>query len=208
MEKDKIKEEVTNNSEKVEKKSIKKKQYAKKEDKEKKEIKTLKKEIDKIKKENENLQNEIERVSNEKQQYYDKLARLLADFDNFRKRAEEEKRRIIKTANEDLVKDLFPVLDALDMAIKNSEKMEGNEEFKSGITLVRKLFGELLEKYGVKEIEALNKVFDPNFHDALMMVEDGEHEEDELVVEEFQKGYMLNGKVIRPAKVKVSKKKN
>lgn len=146
----------------------------------------------------------------EKDVFYDKLARVMADFDNFRKRSHEENSRYKKMAVSSLVLDLIPVLDNLELALKSigdAVEKDGIDNFKKGIEMVDRQFRDILSKNGVEHIEALGKPFDPAFHEAMMVVEDECQEEEELVAEEFQKGYLLYGTVIRPSRVKVSKKK-
>jgi len=161
--------------------------------------------LKKLKEQNKELKKDVEN-------YKDKLNRVMADFDNFRKRMNKEKSNIIKNANEQLIVDILPILDNLELAVNNVDVEDDNSpanKIIEGVNLVIKQFKKVLKDNGVKTIKAVGGAFDPNFHDALQMVETEEdHDEEELVVEEFQKGYMLKDKVIRPAKVKVSKKKN
>ena len=130
----------------------------------------------------------------------DQIKYLQADFDNYRKKFEKEKEDIIQFANENLVKELIVILDDFENSIKLTE----NEKNKEGIALMRKKFLDLLQKHGLKEIESLGKKFDPHFHEVLCQ-ELSEHNDDEII-EEIQKGYLLCSKVIRPTKVKISKK--
>ncbi len=132
--------------------------------------------------------------------YLDMARRLQADFDNFRKRTQRENEEFRKYACSSIVGDLLTVVDDLDRALKHA----GDEtEFVKGIRGVRANLMKVLESNGLKEIPSEGK-FDPEFHEALCTV-DGD--EDGLVAEVFQKGYTLNGKVLRYAKVKVTKKK-
>ncbi len=130
----------------------------------------------------------------------DQLRYLQADFDNYRKKFDKEKEAIIKLANENLIKELIVLLDDFESSIRLTE----NEENKEGIALLHKKFFSLLQKNGLKEIEALGKKFDPYFHEVLCK-ELSEHS-DQQVIEEIQKGYVLGPKVIRPTKVKISEK--
>ena len=132
--------------------------------------------------------------------YLDMARRLQADFDNFRKRTQRENEEFRKYACSSIVGDLLTVVDDLDRALEHA----GDEtEFVKGIRGVRTNLMKVLESNGLKEIPSEGK-FDPEFHEALCTV-DGD--EDGLVAEVFQKGYTLNGKVLRYAKVKVTKKK-
>ena len=127
---------------------------------------------------------------------------LQADFDNYRKRFDKEKEQIIKLANESLIKELTIILDDFESSIRLSE----DEKNLEGLRLLQKKFFSVLEDHGLKEIEALGKKFDPNFHEVLCK-ELSESDEDEII-DEIQKGYLLHSKVIRPSKVKVAKNCN
>lgn len=132
-------------------------------------------------------------------QYLDMARRLQADFDNYRKRSQRENEEFRKYACSSILSDLLTIVDDLDRALEHA----GEEtEFVKGIKGVRTNLMKVLESNGLQEIPADGK-FDPNFHEALCTV-DGE--EDDMVAEVFQKGYMLNGKVLRYSKVKVTRK--
>jgi molecular chaperone GrpE len=130
------------------------------------------------------------------------LLRALADFDNFRKRANVEKEEIGKYSNEQLIKELLPMLDGFDKAIEFASKT-GNENIIKGIALIKKQFEDTLTKFGVVPVDSLGKKYDPNFHEAILMQES--KEENGMIIQEMQKGYTLNGRLIRPAMVIVSK---
>jgi molecular chaperone GrpE len=151
----------------------------------------------------------IEQLMAEKEQEakdnYDKWLRSVAEFENFKKRHEREKAEFMKMANEMLVKDFLPVLDSLDRALQHTEQNEVPPSFIEGIELVRKGFVNALEKHGVKVIDALGEKFDPNFHEAVMQQENPDVE-DNTVLFETQKGYMLHDRLLRPSMVIVSKK--
>ena len=143
------------------------------------------------------LEEQLEEAKAQADKYLDMARRLQADFDNFRKRTQRENEEFRKYACSSIVGDLLTVVDDLDRAA-------GDEtEFVKGIRGVRTNLMKVLESNGLKEIPSEGK-FDPEFHEALCTV-DGD--EDGLVAEVFQKGYTLNGKVLRYAKVKVTKKK-
>ena len=135
----------------------------------------------------------------------DKYYRALADLDNLRKRAAIEREEIITFANESLIVALLPIVDSFDRAFGSFQKSASSEEIIKGIALIKKQLEDTLAKCGVSPIDALGKSFDPNYHEAVMKKSSGEHE-DETVIEVLQKGYMLRGKVIRPAMVIVSEK--
>lgn len=131
-----------------------------------------------------------------------KLAYLYAEFDNYRKQAEKEKEYIRSVASERIISELLPVIDDLERVLENAK---GNEnEMKKGVEMIYKNLMKALEKEGLKKIEARGKKLDPRYHEVLLTCADKECE-DNVIVEELQKGYMLNSKVIRTAKVKVNK---
>ena len=125
--------------------------------------------------------------------------RLMADFQNFKKRAAKEKTDLYQYANEKIVTELLTVLDNFERAL---EQEAGDAGFKEGMELIFKQLGDVLEKSGLAEIEALGEEFDPNFHNAVMTEESEEYESGKISGV-LQKGYTLNGKVIRPSMVKV-----
>ncbi len=129
----------------------------------------------------------------------DKYLRLYAEYDNYRRRTQKEKESTYKDATADAVLGLLPVIDNFELAIKYGE----SEESKKGLMMILNSAKEALAKLGVTEIEAEGKTFDPNFHNAVMHVEDEEKGENEIVMV-LQKGYMLKDKVIRFAMVQVA----
>lgn len=140
----------------------------------------------------------------------DKLLRLSADFDNSRKRLEKDKQEFIKYANQGMLLELLNVLDDLERTINLAEdKAAGSHEdlnaFLKGIEMILAHLYDMLKQHGVKPIEAEGKVFDPRYHEALMQVENKDLPE-HMIVEVLQKGYLMHERVIRTAKVKVSKK--
>lgn len=140
-------------------------------------------------------------------EYNDKLLRLGADFDNTRKRLEREKQEFLRFANEAIILELLNILDDLERVVELAQSgyHEALSSFLKGVEMILAHLYELLKKYGVKPIEAAGKLFDPHFHEAIMQVENKELPE-HTIVEELQKGYLLYERVIRTAKVKVTKK--
>ena len=135
----------------------------------------------------------------------DTLQRLQADFENYKKRNDKEKEMFAKYSNSKLIAGMLPLLDSFELAIKNSNGSD-NEKFKKGIEMIYAQFFSLLEAEGLRPIKALGQKFDPYKHDVLMQAEcDDAH--DGIVLEEFQKGYMLNDIVLRHSKIKIGKKK-
>ncbi|WP_350342503.1 nucleotide exchange factor GrpE [Proteinivorax tanatarense] len=146
------------------------------------------------------LNNELENQKEKNNELLGQLARLQADFDNFRKRTAKEKRELTKNANADLILNLLPVLDNFELALQNQQ----DDGFRKGVEMILKQFIDILKKEGLQEIEALNKLFDPTLHEAVMQEEKHDVEKD-VVIEVMRKGYLLNDKLLRPSMVKVSK---
>lgn len=125
--------------------------------------------------------------------------RLMADFQNYKKRVEKEKQDLYSYANEDIMRELLNVMDNFERAMEH----DADEGFREGIEMIFKQLSDVLEKSGLAEISALGEEFDPNVHNAVM-TEETEDYESGKVSGVMQKGYTLNGKVIRPAMVKVA----
>jgi len=148
----------------------------------------------------------IKEGADKAKEYWDRLLRLQAEFENTRKRLEREKQDFIKFANEGLILELLNILDDLERSVSLTEsKQQDLPVFLKGVEMILAHLYEMLKKYGVKPIEAEGKPFDPHLHEALMQVENKELPE-HTIVEELQKGYFLNDIVIRTTKAKVSKK--
>ncbi|MGB9619441.1 MAG: nucleotide exchange factor GrpE, partial [Armatimonadota bacterium] len=129
--------------------------------------------------------------------------RVLADFDNFRKRQREETARQVSLAREELILKILPILDNFQRTLEAAEAQHSYESLVEGVSLTLRQFRETLEKEGVRPIEAVGEQFNPELHEAMMRVETDEYPEN-TVIEEFEKGYTLNGKVLRPARVRVA----
>jgi len=140
-------------------------------------------------------------------EYFDKLLRLQADFENFKKRLEREKVDFIKYANEGLIIRLLNILDDFERAIESAKNSNDSKTLFQGIEMIRQHFQEALEEKGLNKIDPKGEPFDPERHEAVMHIETDEHPEN-TVVEVLRKGYGLNGKILRPAVVKVSRKKS
>jgi len=147
----------------------------------------------KLKKDSKDIEKELNQSKKLAEDYLNDLQRLKAEFENYQKRIDKEKTEFMKFASEKLILKLLMVLDDFERALENKP----NDEFSKGMELILKNFKNVLEKEGVKVIEA--KTFDPYKHEAIA------HEEGEenKILEEFQKGYALHDKIIRPTKVKV-----
>ena len=134
----------------------------------------------------------------------DRLLRLQAEFENFKKRAAREKAEFVKFANESLLLDLLPVLDNLERALAAARAEATFATLADGVEMIARLFHSTLEKYGVKPMEAAGQPFDPNLHQAVAQVKSSDGSENH-VVDEIQKGYFLEGRVLRAAMVRVSR---
>ena len=152
----------------------------------------------------ESLREALSAKSQELERFQERLLRLQAEFDNYRKRMAREKAEFLKFAHEGLVLEFLPILDNLERALSAARAEDGSTPLIEGIEMIARLFRSALEKAGVKPMEAVGKPFDPTYHQAVAQVESSE-EEANVVVEEIQKGYLIEGRVLRPAMVKVSR---
>lgn len=133
----------------------------------------------------------------------DKYLRLYSEFDNYRKRVNKERLVLIKTASEDIIVQLLPVLDDFDRAIQAMEDIEGVESLKTGISLIHQKLYKILELKGLKPIDAVNSTFDTDLHEAVTKIPATDESMKGKVVDQIEKGYTLNDKVIRFSKVVV-----
>lgn len=137
------------------------------------------------------------------EQYKDLLLRKAAEFDNYKRRTENEMAAIVKYAHEDVIEDLLPVLDDFERSLKHSRESKDYDSLQKGIELIYQKLMKVLDKRGLKSFETIGKEFDVNLHDALLQVPKADVP-NQTVLEEVQKGYTLHEKVIRHAKVVVS----
>lgn len=140
----------------------------------------------------------------EAQDNYERYLRAAAELDNYKKRAARDRADIIKYGKEDLIKDILPFMDSLDRALEHKDASDA-QAFKNGIALIQEQLLCCLKKHGVERIESVGMDFDPNFHEALMQMDSADHQENQ-VVSEMEKGYLLNGRLVRPSRVCVCKK--
>jgi molecular chaperone GrpE len=138
---------------------------------------------------------------------YDKYLRAIAELDNYKKRAAKEKAEILKYGKEEVINDMLPFVDSLDRALEHAGSSTDIQSFKEGLKLIQDQLLCGLKKHGVEAIECAGKDFDPNFHEAMTQM-DSEHHEANKVINEFQRGYLLNGRLLRPSRVSVCKKIN
>jgi|LFRM01.2.fsa_nt_gb molecular chaperone GrpE len=157
----------------------------------------------KLEEEISNLKESLQNKDSQIEELIGRLKRLQADFDNFKRRTQREKEEMVQTAASSVMESLLPVLDNFQRATQ----VNGGEEvsFREGIEMIIKQLEKSLRESGLEPIECVGSPFDPNFHEAVFMVEDDSVDEN-TVVEEVQKGYIFGGKVLRPAMVKVSRK--
>lgn len=146
------------------------------------------------------LKGQVDGLNKDLQEKKDRLLRLQADFDNFRRRSAKEREEISAVVTQNFCKDMLPLLDNFERAMAAETK--DVEAFQKGVEMIFTQFQEILKKNGLEHIEAIGQKFDPNFHQAVMRVEDPEREDD-TVAQELQKGYMVKGRVVRPSMVQV-----
>ncbi|RFA36363.1 nucleotide exchange factor GrpE [Virgibacillus dokdonensis] len=149
------------------------------------------------------LQSKLKALQAEKEELYQKLLRVQAEYDNFKKRTVKEREAALKYQSQDLIQELLPALDNFERALQ-VEKTEATASIIDGISMVYKQIKDALASQGAEEITAVGEEFDPNVHHAVMQIE-AEDKPSNIVVEELQKGYKLKDRVIRPAMVKVNK---
>lgn len=146
----------------------------------------------------------IEELQNEINLLKDKNMRVSAEMVNTLRRKDEETSRLLKYSNEGLINEILPVIDNFERALSSSNDSEEVKNYQKGMTMIYNSLKNILEKFEVKEIDALNSEFDPSYHQAVMQ-EEKEGTKENIVIEVLQKGYTYKDKVIRPAMVKVSK---
>ena len=153
------------------------------------------------------LEKEVESAKQEAQENYDKYLRVFAEFDNYKKRSTREMNDFRKYANEALLRDMLTVVDNLERAIDSSnDHAEDTSSIVEGVRMTLGGILDLIEKHHVAPIESVGKPFDPQFHQAFQQEESEDHPSN-TVLKEFQKGYLLHDRLLRPAMVVVSKKK-
>lgn len=153
------------------------------------------------------LRAEYEAYKAESEKQHDQMLRTIAEFDNSRKRTEREKEESLKYALESFVKELIPTIDSIERAIQSTKESEDFAALAEGVEMIYKGILSTFEKRGVVPIDAVNEPFDPMQHEAVMHVESEDVPENH-VIEEWQKGYLLHNRVIRPSMVSVSKGKS
>ena len=147
--------------------------------------------------------NPLEEVRREKDSLQDRLLRTAAEFDNYRKRIERERRDLADYMKADILTELLPIVDNFERALQ-APSADPSDPLRKGVELIHKQMVDFLKKRGVAPIEALGSDFDPNFHQAVIHETSPAHREGEVIAE-LQRGYMLGDKLLRPAMVKVAK---
>jgi molecular chaperone GrpE len=141
----------------------------------------------------------------QRDEYYDRLLRKTAEFDNYRKRIDRERQAQAEAAAADVMQELLPLVDDLERALRADPGVEGTDSYRRGVELIHKRLEDILRRRGVRPIEALGADFDPNVHEAVTQEESAQHREGE-VMEELQRGYKVGDRLLRPAMVKVAKR--
>ncbi len=150
------------------------------------------------------LKSLLSEKTNEAQEHYDRYLRLAAELENIKKRQEREVSDLRQFANENLLKELLPVLDNLERALEHGRQAEAPEALMEGLDLVRQDFLKVLGRFGVTPLNSVGERFDPAFHHAVLE-EEAPEVEDQTVLKELQKGYLLQNRLLRPAMVVVAR---
>lgn len=148
------------------------------------------------------LRGKLQELEQKAAENYDKYVRATAELENYKKRSLREKADAVKFGNENLLRDILPLMDNIDRAMDHACNSDDFEAFRKGLKMLQDQLLVCLQKHGVEQIEAVGKDFDPHVHEAMLQVESKEHQ-DLKVVGEFERGYLLNGRLLRPAKVSV-----
>ena len=143
---------------------------------------------------------QLEKLTADLKEKEDRVLRLQADFENFRRRTSKEKEELSAVVTQGILKDMLPLLDNFERAMAAVAK--DGEAFQKGVEMIFTQFTEILKKNGLEHIEVEGQKFDPNFHQAVMRVQNADMEDDDIA-QELQKGYMVKGRVIRPSMVQV-----
>lgn len=153
------------------------------------------------------VQEELQEVQKTAQNYWDQLLRLQADFANYRKRSEKEKLEAIRLGKVLMIEKMISLLDIMEEALKHAHSSTDNATLKQGFEMVIKEFSNFLKSEGTLPLTTVGNLFDPHLHEAVEQTETEEEDKNNTVLSEIQKGYTLNGQLLRPAKVKVAKLK-
>ncbi|HYP27144.1 MAG TPA: nucleotide exchange factor GrpE [Blastocatellia bacterium] len=150
------------------------------------------------------LQAQVDALTQERAALYDQLLRRQAEFENYRKRMERERGEVYQRARAEVLLELLPVLDNFERALLSFESASSDPEaFQQGVELIHKQLKDAVTKLGLQPVESVGQAFDPHLHEAVTIEASDEHEEN-TIIEEFERGYKLGDKLLRPAKVKVA----
>ncbi len=169
------------------------------------EAKRSKRGTSKLREENEALKQQVTQLKEEVEQLRDKWMRAVAELENFKKRSAREREDYCKYASEELLREMLPVVDNLQRALNHAGDHEKEGALREGIQMTLRQFHSVMERFGVAQIQALHEPFDPSRHEAVMQVESPDHQPN-TVVQELERGYLLHDRLLRPAKVAVSKR--
>jgi molecular chaperone GrpE len=150
------------------------------------------------------LRQQVEDLTKEKNEIFEKLQRVAADYENFQKRVPKQIADTITYEKEKIIKTILPALDNFEHTLQNAHSAENPDVLIKGINIIYDQMLDILKAHGVEQIKATGQKFDPALHEAMMQKTEAD-QQDDIVLEEFQKGYKLNGRVIRPSKVIVNK---
>lgn len=153
------------------------------------------------------LKEQLKAKEDEARGNHDRFLRSCAELENFKKRSAREKEEFIRFSMEKMVKELLPVLDNLERAVEHSKSTQDFDGLVEGVGMTVKLFHQCLDRFGVAPVTSLGEKFDPTRHEAIMQVEEGDHDAD-TVVGEHQKGYTFNERLLRPCLVTVARSRS
>ena len=159
--------------------------------------------VDQLASEIQSLQEELEQLRKDAEESRDHYVRVLADFDNFRKRQRDEVARRISIAREELLIKLLPIIDNFQRALQSAEAQHSYESLVEGVSMTLRQVLDMLQKEGVQPIEAVGQQFNPELHEAVARVETDEHPEN-TNIDEYERGYTIDGRVLRPSRVRVA----
>ena len=146
---------------------------------------------------------EVEELKKQSKEYFELAQRAMADFDNYKKRTIKEKEMIYAEAVDSIISKFLPILDSLDTAVRYINNNADIKAIEEGVEMARRKFSETLNNIGIEEIKAVGEKFDPKYHYAVSHIESSEHG-DNVIIEELQRGYLINDKVVRHSMVKVA----
>jgi len=161
-------------------------------------------EVESAEDEIETLRDKLTQALDEAKLHQEQYLRTLADMENLRKRTQRDKEDLAKFANESLLRDILPVIDNLERAVEHAEQAGSDEGLFEGVQMTLTQFSQLLDKFGVEPVDAIGQPFDPAYHQAMGQMESEEHPVN-TVVQQMQKGYQLNKRLLRPAFVMLAK---